>query len=1138
MEGSARYEIIDTIASGDFAVVYRGRDRELGREVAIKQIHQQYLADSRLLSRFWQEAQLLASLQHPNILTIYDIVRSKGCLILELMHGSLLPAAQSDGIDLDYLRMAMAGCLNALQFLHANGVIHCDIKPSNLLIDAQGRVKLGDFGLARRVCNESGSLLKGTTKYMAPEMLSPQFGPVGPASDLYSLGFVAYELMCGAQFESLFPGLSSFGRDKQIAWLMWHAAPDRVLPPIRRVLEGVPDDLARVVEKLIVKDQTRRYQSAKDVLWELRPAVPAIAQKNATDAAVEAAQAAAAKRKRKLRFAAVLAVAFSAILCTVMLLPQKPKPVVAPPAPPPQGTVLHVYPEEYRIALKVVEMKDGKENERIEEIRLAPRYDKVLINDNVEPLDQIQPNDFVRLETVRDAAGRRIHEVYAYRPTKSQGVIQSVEAEKGQFVLTVVDEHDSSKKPQQLTLDVPKNMKISFNGNAFLAGKPVTLTDLKPGDRVVARHIGKQFGYQATELNVERIVTLKGIVRDIQVNKAKDKCEAVLETGTGEKAEVVTLPFAGSCEIAVNNLSVIKERRFKPTDLMPGDRVTVTHDTRIVRVEANRINHDTGTIEKVQSNAIEVLRTGEKTPTRYSVGNDCEVTFNGDATKLGDLREGDVVEIAHRSLDGRNPDAVSVAARRGVDRRRWAILIGMQDYEDRRITPLEYSVADVKLLGDTLATRYQVPSNQIAYLTDESLVRLEQSIPDQLGRIESDAAVLVYFAGHAYKDEDGAIYLAPKNFDLKRMRVTGLPLQWLVDVLEKCRAKEKLLLLDCSHAGQGQDLAQEPSTAEMLRLLKAPPGRSPLHTVTAIASCKAGQRGADWPEKQHGMFGWFLAQAYAGAADKNRDNRLESTELFSYLQDAMTTVAAQLKIRQKPELFLPDDRPPRLSDKAKTAIRKLAADILQRPTNRAHLEEAEKKYTTASVLAGKEMEPQLLYGLLLLKENQRDQAVKRLQELDMQHPELLLPLQGIVWARFEKRLYPAGIDELTKLISKIPQPKKPGSPYTEEQQQVFYWAGRLREFAALTAEEGRKPSDSAFATLDSAVSRHGADAEKLYRDGQAKSRETYRDFGQRLATAETEADTAKLKIERRRSVHYVDFPYDQSVRRILGGLDQ
>ena len=330
MEGAPRYEIVDTIATGDFAVVYRARDRELGREVAIKQIHQQFLADQRQLARYWQEAQLLASLQHPNILTIYDIVRPKGWLILELMRGSLQPATQSEGIDLDFLRIALAGCLERAAIPARQRRDPRRHQAEQLLVDAQGRVKLGDFGLARRASNEGGSLLKGTTKYMAPELLSAQFGPVGPASDLYSLGFSAYELMCGAQFETLFPGLGSFGRDKQIAWMMWHAAPDRSLPPIDRVLEGVPDDLARVIQRLVVKDQSRRYQSAKDALWDLRvdPRAALLQGPPEADAAAEAAKAEAAKRKRRLRYAAIVALACSAVLCVVMLLParQPPKP--------------------------------------------------------------------------------------------------------------------------------------------------------------------------------------------------------------------------------------------------------------------------------------------------------------------------------------------------------------------------------------------------------------------------------------------------------------------------------------------------------------------------------------------------------------------------------------------------------------------------------------------------------------------------------------------------------------------------------------------------------------------------------------------------------------------------------------------
>ncbi len=202
--------------------------------MAVKQIHAQYLADPRQLARYWQEAQLLASLQHPNIITIYDVVRPRGWLILELMRGSLKPAAEGDPMDLDRLRLVLANCLTGLDFLHRNGVIHGDVKPSNILVAPPNRVKLGDFGLARRASNEEGSLLKGTTKYMAPELLSGQFGAVGPASDLYSLGFTAYELMVGTQFESLLPTLATFGRNKQLAWMMWHSTADVKLPAIER----------------------------------------------------------------------------------------------------------------------------------------------------------------------------------------------------------------------------------------------------------------------------------------------------------------------------------------------------------------------------------------------------------------------------------------------------------------------------------------------------------------------------------------------------------------------------------------------------------------------------------------------------------------------------------------------------------------------------------------------------------------------------------------------------------------------------------------------------------------------------------------------------------------------------------------
>ena len=118
MESHPRYQLLDKIASGSFATVYRGRDLELGREVAIKQIHEQFLADPQQLDRYWGEAQLLASFQHPNIVTIYDIVRERGWLIMELMQADLSKIAGRKQMPLESLRTTLAHCLRALKFLH------------------------------------------------------------------------------------------------------------------------------------------------------------------------------------------------------------------------------------------------------------------------------------------------------------------------------------------------------------------------------------------------------------------------------------------------------------------------------------------------------------------------------------------------------------------------------------------------------------------------------------------------------------------------------------------------------------------------------------------------------------------------------------------------------------------------------------------------------------------------------------------------------------------------------------------------------------------------------------------------------------------------------------------------------------
>ncbi|HUT08899.1 MAG TPA: protein kinase [Thermoguttaceae bacterium] len=1187
MDPSSRYEIVDTIATGDFAVVYRARDRELGREVAIKQIHQQFLADQQQLARYWHEAQLLASLQHPNILTIYDIVRPRGWLILELMRGNLKQMTQAGPLDLDFLRVGLVGCLGALQFLHGNGIIHGDVKPSNLLVDSRNRVVLGDFGLARRAASEEGSLLKGTTKYMAPELVSKGFGAVGPASDLYSLGFSAYELMCGPQFESLFPTLSTLGRDKQIAWMMWHAAADQKLPEIGRVLEGVPEDLARVVQKLTVKDQARRYQSARDVLGDLKHDAMAVEASLGEDVEAQAAAAAEAKRKQRLRIGAVIALAFSLMLCLALLWPAKAERF--------SGVVGNVDPDRQKVELKledgslkevelqsensvvyinearrtakdllpgdevkvkivggvaevrayrsisgvVAEVFERKIELRLadgtsKDVRLSPDAFEVFVNDEKKLPRFLQPGDEVTVALVEGKV-----EIRAYRPVVDRGEIVALQVDHGRFTLGMGE----GESRQEIVIEVLTDLPIQFNKNRGILEQPVKLADLKVGDRVVEVYHkkGEEDIRLATQLSVERVVSFPGVLREV-VLKRTGGTEGTLKVapdGAGD-TQPIEMPIAPGCKVTINNQNLIDNQIPKVNDLLPGDRVTVSHDSQAVAVDAHREIHETGTVDKVHFDAkmLDVRLQGEDAPTPFAIPAECPITLDGQTVKLTDLRDGDSVRVVHESLSKAvPPKAKEVVASRLGDRSRWAILIAVQDYDDSSLR-LNHPIGDAQVLRDVLTTRYRVPDDQaeLELFKNASLVTLQQEIPAQLAKIGPEESVIVLFSGQAFENDDGRVYLAPRSFHTGQMLTTGLRLQWLVDQLESCAAKEKLLLLDCSHQGTTAVTARQPSTAEMIRTLDAPPGRSPFRTVTTIASCQAGQRGLLVEGTDRGRFAAALEKAYSGGADKNRDGRLETTELFEFLAGDMAAASQQLGNPQSPELFSPDDRPPRLSEDAKEAIRKLAAIL---PTTSIDFLEADRLYADAAALAGKEVEPKLIYGMLLLRDIRlRDKALAHFEELKSAYPELVLPRQGIVWVQFERRSYPAGVDALGELVAGVPKPKKPGEPYPDPARQVFFWVGQLREFAGSGPDPLRWPTPQSLAAVDAAVEEHGGEAKTLYEQGRAYSAGVLDKYDRILAAAPDDITAARLKVERRQLSRYAVFPFDFAAKHILAGLDQ
>src|SRR5213080_2536693 len=196
-----RYRILRKLGTGGMANVYLAEDQELGRRVAIKILNERHAGDEQFIERFRREAKNAAGLSHPNIVSIYDRGEAEGTyyISMEYLEGRSLkelilargPAPIS--VAIDYARQILA----ALRVAHRQGLVHRDIKPHNVLVDGEGRLKVTDFGIARAgpsQMTEEGSII-GTAQYLSPEQA--QGAPVHPSSDLYSVGVVLYEMLTG-----------------------------------------------------------------------------------------------------------------------------------------------------------------------------------------------------------------------------------------------------------------------------------------------------------------------------------------------------------------------------------------------------------------------------------------------------------------------------------------------------------------------------------------------------------------------------------------------------------------------------------------------------------------------------------------------------------------------------------------------------------------------------------------------------------------------------------------------------------------------------------------------------------------------------------------------------------------------------
>ncbi|AHV97156.1 Stk1 family PASTA domain-containing Ser/Thr kinase [Paenibacillus sabinae] len=262
-ELGGRYQVIERIGGGGMALVYRAHDILLNRNVAIKVLRNQFVHDEEFIRRFRREAQSAASLSHPNVVSIYDVGQEDEIhyIVMEYVEGKNLNEIIKERAPLqvdEAVRIATQIC-DALDHAHQNQIIHRDIKPHNILIGRNGRVKVTDFGIARAVTSttitQTGSVV-GSVHYFSPEHAKGV--TTGEKSDLYSLGIVIYQMLTGSL---------PFLGESPISVALKHLQEEFEEP--RKLNPMIPQSVENIILKSMRKNPEERYQSAKEMLQDL-----------------------------------------------------------------------------------------------------------------------------------------------------------------------------------------------------------------------------------------------------------------------------------------------------------------------------------------------------------------------------------------------------------------------------------------------------------------------------------------------------------------------------------------------------------------------------------------------------------------------------------------------------------------------------------------------------------------------------------------------------------------------------------------------------------------------------------------------------------------------------------------------------
>ena len=260
-----RYKILEEVGTGGMAVVYKAQDILLDRIVAVKILLAKYGDDHDFVVRFRQEAQAAAKLSHPNIVNIYDVGYDENVhyIVMEYVRGETLKEyiEKHGHLPINTSIQITFDIGEALENAHKNGIVHCDIKPHNILVTETGRIKVADFGIARAInssaTNKDDHAVLGSVHYFSPEQASG--GPVDERTDIYSLGVVMYEMMTG---------VVPFEGETAISVALQHVQDDIPLPT--KYNRRIPRLVEQCILKAMAKNPDDRFQSIAEMMSELR----------------------------------------------------------------------------------------------------------------------------------------------------------------------------------------------------------------------------------------------------------------------------------------------------------------------------------------------------------------------------------------------------------------------------------------------------------------------------------------------------------------------------------------------------------------------------------------------------------------------------------------------------------------------------------------------------------------------------------------------------------------------------------------------------------------------------------------------------------------------------------------------------